>query len=101
MDNVVPIHDDLDVPTSVTIPIKSDPTGFSLSYDGPTPHPVGDGALDAVPHAAVPRKARVLGKGSLALSLASHPHVVQGESFENCNGYQQKYLSFSSQTRFV
>ena len=35
---------------------KSDPPGFSLSYDGPTPHPIGDGAPTTVPHAAVPKK---------------------------------------------
>ena len=38
---------------------KSDPPGFSLSYDGPTPHPRQGGAPATVPHAAVPRLSAV------------------------------------------
>ena len=38
---------------------KCDPPGFSLSYDGPTPHPIQGGAPTAVPLAAVPRLSAV------------------------------------------
>ena len=84
MENVASTHDESETCVKDETSNKRDPTGFSLSYDGPTPHPVGDGAPDAVPHAAVPS---IYGDGSCcgtATALAREAGATSTQASTPC-----------------